>query len=69
MTRDEPAPVKTPVDIERYIDAVAPAVGMAIPDEYRADAATYLKLAFAVAEPLLAFELDETIEPAPIFRP
>jgi hypothetical protein len=56
-------------DIEQYIDAVAPAVGLSVPDEYRASLVTYLTLAFAVAKPLMEFELDETVEPAPIFRP
>jgi hypothetical protein len=57
------------MDFDRYIDVVAPAVGLHIPDQYRAQALELLRLAAAVAQPLMEFELDQSIEPATTFSP
>jgi hypothetical protein len=52
------------IDLERYIDAAAQAVGLTVPEKYRADALAYLTMAAEIARPLLAFDLDQAIEPA-----
>lgn len=60
MTRDE---------IDRYIDAMALAAGVAVPDAYRDGVRTFIALAITVAQPLVEAELDERIESASVFRP
>lgn len=60
MTRDE---------VDRYIDAMALAAGVAVPDVYRDGVRTFVALAITVAQPLVKAELDERIESASIFRP
>ena len=57
------------VDFERFIDAMAPAVGITVPDKYRSEALVYVRLAATIAQPLIDFDLDETVEPAPTFKP
>ena len=59
----------TDLDLEKFIDVMAPAVGLAIPEKYRSETLVYVRLAVAIAQPLIDFDLDETVEPAPTFRP
>ena len=59
----------TDLDLEKFIDVMAPAVGSAIPEKYRSETLVYFRLAVAIAQPLIDFDLDETVEPAPTFRP
>ena len=54
---------KDAIDFDRYIDAAAEAVRLLLPDSYRADALTYLRMAEEIARPLLLFDLDQSIEP------
>jgi hypothetical protein len=56
-------------DLEKYLDSMAPAVGLPVPEQYRAEVLTYLRLASAIAQPLLDAEISDTVEPAPIYRP
>jgi hypothetical protein len=59
----------TDLDPETFIDVMAPAVGLAIPEKYRSETLVYVRLAVAIAQPLIDFDLDETVEPASTFRP
>lgn len=52
---------------EQYMDAVSSAVGLPIPEEYRAESLTYLLAAADIAGPLLAFDLEQSLEPAITF--
>jgi hypothetical protein len=54
-------------DLEQYLEAVSPAVGLRIPDEFRSEALNYLRAAARIAQPLLEFELEQSIEPAITF--
>ena len=60
----------TDLDLEKFIDVMAPAVGLAIPEKYRSETLVYVRFGpVAIAQPLIDFDLDETVEPAPTFRP
>jgi hypothetical protein len=59
----------TIADPEKYLDAMAAAIGITVPEEHRAGTLIYLRLASAIARPLVEAAIDETVEPAPIFRP
>jgi hypothetical protein len=59
----------TIADPEKYLDAMAAAIGITVPEEHRAGALTYLRLASAIARPLLEAEVNGAVEPAPVFRP
>jgi hypothetical protein len=52
------------IDLERYMDAAAQAVGLPLPETYRGEALAYLRMAAEIARPLLAFDLDQALEPA-----
>ena len=60
----------TKFDPEAWVDAVAPAMGFAIRDEYRAGIVMHLGLTAKAAALVLEWPLDEVHdEPAPVFRP
>jgi hypothetical protein len=52
------------IDLDRYIDAASQAVGLPVPERYRDEALAYLRMAAQMARPLLAFDLDQALEPA-----
>ncbi|MDB5570017.1 MAG: hypothetical protein JWN93_1200 [Hyphomicrobiales bacterium] len=56
-------------DIDAFIDAAAPVVGIEIPQASRADVRTNLEIAMNMARLLEGFPLDERTEPAPVFTP
>jgi hypothetical protein len=57
-------------DLDAWIDAVAPLVGVTISDEQRPGVRTFLAVAAAMAERLEAVDLaDDRLEPAPVFTP
>jgi hypothetical protein len=56
-------------DWETYLDAVGALIGLPVASEHRAATIAQLKLNVAIAAPLLAFEMPEGTNPAPVFKP
>ena len=56
-------------DIERWVDEAARAIGLEIAPEYRANVILNIERSLAIAQPLLAVDLDDVLTPAPVFRP
>ena len=56
-------------DIGRWVDEEAKAIGLPIAPEYRANVILNIERSLAIAQPLLAVELDDELTPAPVFRP
>ena len=56
-------------DIERWVDEGAKAIGLPIAPQYRANVILNVERSLAIAQPLLAVELDDELSPAPVFRP
>jgi hypothetical protein len=56
-------------DAARYLDAVAPAIGLPIAAAHRPGVVVNLARIEALARLVLDFPLDDTIEPAPVFTP
>ncbi len=56
-------------DIARWVDEEAQAIGLPIAPEYRANVILNVERSLAIAQPLLAIELDDELTPAPVFRP
>jgi hypothetical protein len=57
------------IDWDVYLDAVGALIGMPVASEHRAATIAQLKLNAAIAGPLLAFEMPEGTNPAPVFKP
>ena len=56
-------------DIGKWVDEAALAIGLPIAPEYRANVILNVERSLAIAQPLLAVELDDDLTPAPVFRP
>ena len=56
-------------DLERWVDEGAKAIGMPIAPEYRANVILNIERSLAIAQPLLAVDLDDELTPAPVFQP
>ena len=56
-------------DIERWVDEGAKVIGLTIAPQYRANVILNVERSLAIAQPLLAVELDDELSPAPVFRP
>ncbi len=56
-------------DLERWVDEGAKAIGMPIASEYRANVILNVERSLAIAQPLLALDLDDELTPAPVFNP
>ena len=67
----EEAPMLDPdrFDPAAYVASVAPAVGLRLDAARQARVAAALAMVARVGAPALAVPLDETAEPAPVFRP
>ena len=63
--------VNKPVDFdaEAMMDAMAACLGLTLEPGYRDGVAAHLMAAHAIAQDVLAFELDDEAEPAPVYRP
>lgn len=59
---------KPDFDALAVIDAVGPMIGIDIEPEYREGIAANLKLTAEFAVVVLAFRLDDTNQPAPVFE-
>ena len=56
-------------DIGVLVDAAALTVGLTIAPEYRAGVILNYERALAIVAPLLAADLADDLNPAPVFRP
>jgi hypothetical protein len=56
-------------DPEAHAEAMARALGLTIPAEWEPTVVANVKATAAAAELLLAFPLEDHIEPAPVFIP
>jgi hypothetical protein len=56
-------------DIERLVEAMAPALGITLAENSRAAVITHLDIAFRMAALVMDFPLDDREEPAAVFVP
>jgi hypothetical protein len=56
-------------DIAKWVDEAALAIGLPIAPEYRANVILNVERSLAIAQPLLALDLDDDLTPAPVYRP
>lgn len=56
-------------DVARWVDEGAKAIGLTIAPAYRASVIQNVERSLAIAQPLLAIELDDELTPGPVFRP
>jgi len=56
-------------DVARWVDEGAKAIGLPIAPEYRANVILNVERSLAIAQPLLALELDDELTSGPVFRP
>jgi hypothetical protein len=56
-------------DIAKWVDEASQAIGLPIAREYRANVILNVERSLAIAQPLLAVDLDDDLAPAPVFRP
>jgi hypothetical protein len=56
-------------DIAKWVDEGALAIGLPIAPQYRANVILNVERSLAIAEPLLAVELDDELTSAPVYRP
>ncbi|MBD1876142.1 DUF4089 domain-containing protein [Nodosilinea sp. FACHB-131] len=57
------------VDMEAYVDLMAAALGLSLPDELKAGVVANVEHIFAIAQPVLTFPLPDTVESAATFEP
>jgi hypothetical protein len=62
MAEDKP-------DVGKWVDEAARAIGLPIAPEYRANVIVNVERSLAIAAPLLALDLDDDLNPAPVYRP
>lgn len=56
-------------NIGRWVDEGAIAIGLPIAPEYRANVILNVERSLAIAQPLLALELDDELTSLPVYRP
>ena len=56
-------------DIARWVDEEAKAIGLSIAPQYRDKVILNVERSIAIAQPLLAVELDDELTPGPVFKP
>jgi hypothetical protein len=57
------------LDIARWVDEGAKAIGLPIALEYREKVILNVERSLAIAQPLLALELGDELTPLPVYRP
>jgi hypothetical protein len=55
--------------VESYVDHAVAALGLALDAEYRSGVVANFERTAAIAELVMLFELPDTVEAAPVFRP
>lgn len=58
-----------PVDFAAYVEAMAAALELAVPDEIKPGVVANVEHIFAIAQPVLTFPLPDTVESAATFEP
>ncbi len=58
-----------PEDLAAYVDQTARLLGLEIPPERRSSVVAHFEHVWQVAQPVLAFELPDDLESAPVFEP
>ena len=58
-----------PFDTDRHVDHMAAVMGLTIEPAWRESVVANMAATKAVADLVLAFPLDEHVEPAPVFEP
>ncbi|MDB5612156.1 MAG: hypothetical protein JWP25_9056 [Bradyrhizobium sp.] len=58
-----------PIDWNAYLDIMGTMIGMPVPVGHREATIAQLKLNAVIAQPLLAFDMPEGTNPAPVFKP
>jgi hypothetical protein len=56
-------------EIARWVDEGAKAIGLPIALEYREKVILNVERSLAIAQPLLALELEDELTPLPVYRP
>jgi hypothetical protein len=56
-------------DIAKWVDEAALAISLPIAPQYRANVILNVERSLAIAQPLLAVELDDELTSAPVYRP
>jgi hypothetical protein len=56
-------------DVARWVDEAAKAIGLSIAPQYRANVILNVERSLAIAQPLLAIELDDELTALPVYRP
>lgn len=59
----------SPVDFAAYVEAMAAALELTIPDEIKSRVLANVEHIFAIAQPVLTFPLPDTVESASTFEP
>lgn len=57
------------VAVEEYVDRAAAALGLSLGAEFRPGVVANFERTAAIAELVMTFELPDTVEAAPVFRP
>lgn len=58
-----------PVDFAAYVEAMAIALELTIPDRIKPGVVANVEHIFAIAQPVITFPLPDTVESAAIFEP
>ncbi len=56
-------------DVARWVEEGAKAIGLSIAPEYRANVILNVERSLAIAQPLLALELDDELTSLAVYRP
>ncbi|MEM9817734.1 MAG: DUF4089 domain-containing protein [Cyanobacteria bacterium P01_D01_bin.6] len=56
-------------EVETYVEQMAQLLGLSLPESVQPSVAENVVRVMAIAQPVLEFELPDTIEPAPTFKP
>ena len=68
MTDPAPIPLLDEAAAGAIVDALAPALGLPLPPEWRASVVAHLRATAAAACLVLDAPLDDAVEAAPVFR-
>ena len=64
-----PHDLDPPFEVAAYVDQMTRLLELSVPEAIRPQVAENFAQMQAIAQPVLEFELPDTIEPAPVFEP